>query len=327
MTPERSAAMQAFLTGAGWGDALRRPLAGDASNRRYERLTAGQRHAVLMDAPADRGEDIRPFIAVTQRLLAHGLSAPQIYASDPAAGLLLLEDLGDGLLARVARDTPALEPDMYAAATDVLIHLHHAGTPADLNPYGPAQMGDLAALAAVWYAPDPALAATIAQEVARLAATLPQQTGLIQRDYHAENLLWLPDRTGLARIGLLDYQDAMTGTLAYDLVSLLHDARRDVSQQVQTAMIARFAAGTGTPQQALDRQMAICGAQRNLRILGVFARLWLRDGKAGYLPLIPRVWGHVQTALRHPDLAALRALCMALPAPDDATLAALRARR
>ncbi|TCM79996.1 aminoglycoside phosphotransferase family protein [Rhodovulum steppense] len=321
--PERSDVIAAFLSGAGWDGAARRPLAGDASNRRYERLTDGLRTAVLMDAPAERGEDVRPFLAIARHLSGLGLSAPTILAADPGAGLLLLEDLGDDLFARVAVRDPAQEETLYAAAVDLLAEMHRTPPPSGLGAYDAATMARLACLPFEWYlpgidapAPDGSSEAFRAEIETMLAEHAPPSV-LILRDYHAENLIWLPARQGVARVGLLDFQDALCGHPAYDLVSLLEDARRDVDPALQSRMRARYVAATGTAPDAFERAYALLGAQRNLRILGVFARLCLRDGKPGYLPLLPRVWGHLMCDLSHPDLAPLRAQVLDLiPSPE-----------
>ena len=332
--PERDAKIAAFAADAGWGTAERRPLAGDASNRRYLRLIRpdGAR-AVLMDAPASRGEDVRPFAAIARYLRGLGLSAPALLAEDAEDGLLLLEDLGDALYARVLARDPAREETLYCAATDLLVELHRHAPPAGLATYGPAPMADLAALAVDWYrfgitgGAEAGLRARLCELLQTHLAALPGLDGvLIQRDYHAENLLWLPERADVARVGLLDFQDAMRGHRAYDLVSLLQDARRDVSPATADAMLARYIAATGAEAEDFSAAFHWLGAQRNLRILGVFARLGLRDGKPQYIDLIPRVWAHLQTDLRHPGLAPLAALLAeALPPPDTGALATLRA--
>jgi aminoglycoside/choline kinase family phosphotransferase len=332
--PDRDAQIAAFAADAGWGTAERRSLAGDASNRRYLRLVRpdGAR-AVLMDAPASRGEDVRPFTAIARHLSGLGLSAPAILAEDAEAGLLLLEDLGDALFARVLERDPAQEETLYRAATDLLVELHRHAPPAGLASYAPAPMADLAALALDWYGggitgrTDPELRARLCALLARHLSDLPGiDEVLVQRDYHAENLLWLPERTGVARVGLLDFQDAMRGHRAYDLVSLLEDARRDVSPAIADTMLARYIAATGVDAAAFTTAFHWMGAQRNLRILGVFARLGLRDGKPHYLDLIPRVWTHLQTDLSHPALAPLaEMLDEALPPPSPAALAKLKA--
>ncbi|MEL7093498.1 MAG: aminoglycoside phosphotransferase, partial [Pseudomonadota bacterium] len=199
----------AFLDLHGWSTAARTTVAGDASNRRYDRLTKSDgARAILMDAPPDKGEDVRPFIAITDLLRAQGLSAPRVLAADARAGFLLLEDLGDDLFARVIAADPSLELPLYQAATDVLIHLHRAPPP-DLPAYDAVTMTPLAALAFDWYgqgALDQTLttAKTTFERACRdaLAPLDPDLTALIQRDYHAENLLWLPERSGIARVGL-----------------------------------------------------------------------------------------------------------------------------
>lgn len=329
---ERSSLATSFLRLNGWGEADRAPLAGDASNRRYERLihpVLGA--AVLMDAPPDRGEDVRPFLHIAEHLSKLGLSAPKVLAREVAHGFLLLEDLGDALFTRVVSTTPGLETSLYQSATDVLLTLHRAAPPDGVLAYDANVMSDLAALAFDWYlahgaAPDPDARSRF---VAVFQPLLTRYTGgkqvLIQRDYHAENLLWLPERTGVARVGLLDFQDAMTGHPAYDLVSLLQDARRDVPPAIETAMITRYLDGSGGDRHTFEAAYHLLGAQRNLRILGVFARLCLRDGKAHYVDLIPRVWSLLQRDLDHPALAPVAAMLQdALPAPDTALMNRLK---
>lgn len=329
---DRSAALADFLASTDWHAAEARPLAGDASNRRYLRLHRpdGGR-AVLMDAPPEKGEDVRPFTRIARYLTGLGLSAPAILAEDATRGFLILEDLGDALFARVLERTPEEEIRLYAAATDVLVTLHHHAPPTDLPPYSPQVMADMAALSFDWYlkgatgADGPARAAfhTMMHDLLKLNA--PETDVLIQRDYHAENLLWLPERSGVARVGLLDFQDAMRGHRAYDLVSVLQDARRDVAPATESAMVARYIAATGIDPERFATAYSTLGAQRNLRILGVFARLCLRDGKARYLGLIPRVWDLLQRDLAHPALTPLATLVQStLPAPTPAILTRLK---
>ncbi|MGA9412028.1 MAG: phosphotransferase [Roseobacter sp.] len=304
---------QRFIDSSGWGATTVRPLAGDASNRRYDRLTAADgKHAVLMDAPPDKGEDVRPFVQIAEYLTAQGLSAPQIYAQDPVHGFLLIEDLGDRLFAREMATYPTTQDMLYGAAVDVLVHLHDVQPP-DLPTYRSDITVPLAALAYDWYQAsiDGAVdtAAKTAFSTAFKEVIHPydaELNTLIQRDYHAENLLWLPDRQGHARVGLLDFQDAMLGHRSYDLVSVLQDARRDVSPDMERAMIDHYINKTGCDRHTFTAAYAVFGLQRNLRILGVFARLCLRGGKAHYVDLIPRVWEHVQTNLRHPALTAVK---------------------
>lgn len=319
---DRMALTLRFLARTPWAGAETAPLAGDASNRRYLRLRQGEQTAVLMDAPPNRGEDIRPFIAIAEHLAGLGLSAPRILARDPENGFLLLEDLGDDLFARIAQRQPDIEETLYRCAVDVLTKLHAHPAPAGLATYDSALMTRMAGLAPQWYAGgiDRALQDSFDTEMRRLldAHTTPDSV-LIQRDYHAENLLWLPDRAGPARVGLLDFQDAMRGHPAYDLVSLLQDARRDVPRPLAADMIARYKADSAEDPTAFDTAYHVLGAQRNLRILGVFARLCLRDGKAHYVDLIPRVWAHLMHDLDHPALAGLAPLVRdTLPEPTQA---------
>ena len=314
-----------FLTAAGWGAARRAPLAGDASPRRYERLSRNGETAVLMDADPASGEDVRPFLAIAAHLAALDLSPPAILSRDEANGFLLLEDLGDDLYARVVAAQPADEAAIYAAAVDVLVHLQAAPPPAGLGAYDAPAMGAAAGLAVTWYAAAAGVGPTdpgpLGAAVAEAVAALDTRPVLTLRDYHAENLLWLPARAGLRRVGLLDFQSAELAPGAYDLVSLVQDARRDVSPAVAGAMVARYAAATGQTAEATRQAVAVLGAQRALRILGVFARLCLRDGKPGYLRLIPRVWRQLEANLAEPGLAPVaRAVAAAVPPPDAATL-------
>lgn len=319
-----------FLASTDWKDAARAPLAGDASNRKYERLTLGTATAVLMDAAPDRGEDVRPFVAVAEWLTGLGLSAPRIIAQDATQGFLLIEDLGDDLFARVVARDPACEHDLYLAATDVLLDLHGAPPMSGLASYDPTTMAPLAGLAYDWYraetlGPDDAAKTRFLAEIEPVLAQHMTCSVVILRDYHAENLLWLPGRDGAARVGLLDFQDAMIGDLAYDLVSMLMDARRDVSAQVEQAMIAHYAASRGLDREAFETRYHVAGAQRNLRIVGVFARLARRDGKRHYVDLIPRVWGHLMRNLAHPALADVANLIRRdLPEPTAGVLERLR---
>lgn len=311
--PDRSALSSAFLTKAGWGQASRAKLAGDASFRKYERLNRNGEPAVLMDAPPPQ-EDVRPFLRVARELLRHGYSAPRILAEDTEHGFLLLEDLGDDLYARLlARG--ADEHELYGAAIDFLLDLHRHPAPAELGLYDEARLIDEVQLFTDWYLPalrggetEPSLRDEFNAFWHELAPAVAQPPRvLVMRDFHAENLIWLPQRQGPARVGLLDFQDAVAGHRAYDLVSLLEDARRDVSPALADAMIRRYLAGSGLDEQDFRRAYAILGAQRNLRIVGVFTRLWKRDGKPHYQTFMPRMWGLVERDLQHPDLHRLRA--------------------
>ena len=332
---DRDTIIKDFLAQAGWGNAVIAPLAGDASNRRYLRLTQETTPtcAVVMDAPADKGEDVHPFVQIATYLSKIGLSAPQVIAADFEQGLLLLEDLGDDLFARVLTTQPELEKPLYFCATDALIELHEQTPPKTLDTYSVSIMTELAALAYRWYlgasrGQDDASQARFCSAMSgALSRHAPQHDVLIQRDYHSENLIWLPDRDGAARVGLLDFQDAMLGHRAYDLVSLLQDARRDVPPDIEKAMLDHYIAATHQQSDAFAAAYHVLGAQRNLRILGVFARLCVRDGKENYVDLIPRVWGLLQRDLSHPALTEVKQIVIkTLPAPDDSLLQSLKAK-
>ncbi len=331
-TPDRSALSAQFLHLAGWGNATRHPLAGDASARRYERLVRGRNRAVLMDAPPGQADDTADFVRIGAHLNRIGLSAPKVLAQDLTCGFLLLEDLGDGLFARLAQDTPALEPVLYTAATDVLVHLQTRPAPPGLPNPDAGNWAMAAAFALDWYRfAITGSRADSALFIDTLSHLIAQYTDgprvLILRDYHAENLLWLPRRNGLRRVGLLDFQLGQQGQPAYDLVSLLQDARRDVPVAIETAMIAHFAQATGASLAPLQTAYAVLGAQRALRILGIFARLCLVAGKPGYVPLIPRVWGQLQRNLAHPALGVLAPICAGLlPAPTPENLQRIAAK-
>lgn len=315
-----------FLTRVGWGAADRWPLAGDASDRRYDRLSMHGRRAVLMDAPPGTSEDTATFARIARHLAGLKLSPPAIFGEDHEHGFLLLEDLGDGLFSGLIANDPGLETALYSAATDVLLTIQNNPAAEDLPNLSARDWAKAAAFALSWYAfavtgkePDSAMFVTVLEQLIRGYADGPRV--MILRDYHAENLLWLPERSGVARVGLLDFQLAQLGQPGYDLVSLLQDARRDVSAETEEAMIARFCAGKGIDLNDFGPTYATLGAQRALRILGVFARLCLKGGKGGYVSLMPRVWTQLQRNLAHPSLAPLAEICAALlPEPDEDAL-------
>jgi len=318
----RSQAIDAFLAAHGHAGAARAPLAGDASARRYERV-AGR---VLMDAPPGSGEDVAPFLGIAARLADRGLSVPRIEAADAATGLVLMEDLGDALYSRHAREAPGDETALYVAAAEATARMQTAPC-GDLPDYV-AQMPDLACLALDWYAPEgKARRDDLRSAMADALDALPGRRVFVHRDWHADNLIWLPGRDGAARVGILDFQDAMVGLPDYDIASLLHDARRVVSDAARTAAWRRWLDLSGRSGAEAGRGFATASAQRGLRILGVFARLCLRDGKAGYPAYIPRTWELLQRDLAHPALKPLaRVVAEAIPAPDAARLDAIRAR-
>ncbi|PTX58104.1 hypothetical protein C8N43_2780 [Litoreibacter ponti] len=328
---DRDAAAQHFLDQTDWQGGTRRLLAGDASNRRYERISHPDRPSVvLMDAPPEKGEDTRPFVKIARHLSGLGLSAPRVYAADEQRGFLLIEDLGDALFARVLEHHPEREPALYEAAMDALIVAQTANPPGGLKDYGPQAMTDAAMLVPEWY-----IAATGQNQfpsaeyravVADLLQThLKGSSVLVQRDYHAENLLWLPDREGVARVGLLDFQDAMLGHPAYDLASLLKDLRRDVSQEVQDSTLQLYITRTKAEPTQFRAAYAACSAQRNLRVLGVFTRLCVRDGKTSYPDLLIRLWRNLRSDLAHPALAELKQFVHAhIPEPTPQVIARIK---
>jgi N-acetylmuramate 1-kinase len=311
---ERDAAMAAFLAKAGWADAQRRRLAGDASFRRYERLQGPRGRAMLMDAPPPH-EDVRPFVRIAEHLRALGYSAPAILARDIDAGLLLIEDFGDDTFTRLLAGG-ANEEELYRLAVDVLIGLHRQPRAAmiEVPPYDEERLLTEAALLTDWYLPaiDRPVSAAARDEYLSIwrqafAVLRGQPVTLVLRDYHVDNLMRLPGRPGVAACGLLDFQDALIGPPAYDLVSLLEDARRDVGSTTITHMTKHYL--DAFPSLDRERFMAgyaVLGAQRNAKIVGIFTRLMARDGKPHYLGHIPRVWRLLEGDLRHPALADMR---------------------
>ena len=294
--------LSAFLEQAGWGEAEVEPLAGDASFRRYFRIRRGENSAMLMDAPPPN-EDPQPFLRAAKWLDANGLRAPQILAEDTARGLVLLEDFGDIRMREYVDAWPADEREIYTAAIDALIELHRL-PPGPFRDYSMSEYVREAKLFTDWYCPAQNLyidgaGYTAAWEKA-LSPMLPRQRPgvTVLRDYHAENLMLLGS---LGNQGLLDFQDALVGHPAYDLVSLLQDARRDVSPELEAEMFDYYVRSTGTGDDFLA-DYARLGAQRNAKIVGIFVRLWKRDGKPRYLAMIPRVWAAMERDLAHPAL-------------------------
>lgn len=305
------AAAPQFLAANGWEGAEIRPLAGDASFRRYFRVHRGADTAVLMDAPPEH-EDVGPFLAIAEHLIARGFAPPRPLAVDRAQGLLLLEDFGDDRVAPLLQREPAREREIYEAAVDIAVRLAAAPAPETVRPYDAATLHREAALFTEWYLPALDLPVD-ADGFARawdetwgdVLAETARHPVLVLRDYHADNLMVVP---GLGQLGLLDFQDALAGHRAYDLVSLLQDARRDVPPELEEAMLVRFMEGAGIDDR--DRFRAdyeVLGAQRNLKILGIFTRLWKRDGKPAYPSMHPRIWSYVERNLAHPALAPVKA--------------------
>lgn len=292
-----------FLAAAGWEGAEIRPLAGDASFRRYFRIVENARSAILMDSPPEKGEDPRPFISVARWLCDNGFAAPKILHEDLDHGLVLLEDFGDARMRETVDAAPESELRLYESAVDLLIRLRDFPAADDIGPYSASQYHREVQLLTDWYCP--ALGLKVDTEGYRaawdavLATVLEGHTPVtVLRDYHAENIMLIE---GTDALGLLDFQDALSGHPAYDLVSLLQDARRDVPVHLETAMLDRYKRLTGAGD-AFDVAYHVLGAQRNAKIVGIFTRLWQRDGKPRYAGLCPRVWTYLERDLKHPAL-------------------------
>ena len=337
-----------FLGTAGWREADVAYLQGDASQRAYARLRARDgRRAILMDAPrqpdgppvrdglsysriAHLAEDVGPFVAVAGALSRAGLSAPAILAADLERGLVLLEDLGDGVYGELIKDPGrAGQEELWTAALDTLIALRRAAPPC-VCPLAGGQSHALprldrpvleieAGLLPAWYWPEVKGAPMPAAELAAYSALwaplidrlVADPPGWMLRDYHSPNLLWLPERAGHARVGVIDFQDALQGPWAHDVMSLLQDARVDVPAEIEDRLLDRYCARMITVQPDFDEPAfraiyATYGALRATRLLGLWVRLLRRDGKPNYLQHAPRTWDYLERNLRHPDLAALR---------------------
>ncbi len=303
------AAAPAFLTKVGWGDAAILPLAGDASFRRYFRVVRGAETALLMDAPPPH-EDATPFIAVSDYLNAQGFSAPAVLAADLDAGLVLIEDFGEIRMRETLDAAPEMERPLYRDTVDLLAHLSTKRV-MSLRPYSIAEYQRELGLFTEWYCPAVNLKVDTDGYVAlwdRLLAKVvvsQDRAVTVLRDYHAENIMIVPGREGISRLGLLDFQDALAGHPAYDLVSMLQDARRDVSAEIQADMFAHYLA-VANPAPGFEDAYHILGVQRNLKILGIFTRLWKRDDKPRYRAFQPRVWNYVLRSIEHPALAEMK---------------------
>lgn len=310
----RAALIARFLAAspyAGWRCDL---MAGDASARRFFRLQdrAGA-SAILMDADPATGEDLALFHRIATHLRDAGLAAPETLKIDTDAGLALVEDLGPDHVSAWLSRHPKDEHAIYAAAVDVLVHLQEVTPPAGLARLTPDHGTRMLAPLFEHFLPSHAPAwRTEVEHVLHHALTVhaPQATTLALRDFHAENLIWRPELQGRDRIGLIDFQDAMMTPAEYDLASLLRDARRDVAPDLYAAMITRFATGTGRALAQVHAATAVLGVQRNLRILGIFARLAQVGGKDRYLALIPRVRAMLREDLRHEALGPLGPLLL-----------------
>ena len=341
---ERILTIRQFLDRSGFGQAERRRIQGDASTRSYERLTRDLATYILMNSPkrpdgppvrdgkpysaiAHLAESVTPFVAMAHALRSRGLSAPAIFAADRDAGLLIIEDLGDEVI--VGGDPPAPNDSRYEAATSLLAELHsetmqsvvpvEPGVEYRIPPYDMDAFLIEVDLLLDWYLPKLDIRISETKRGAYRAlwreALLPiveDEPTWVLRDFHSPNLLWLPEREGIARVGLLDFQDAVMGPPAYDVASLLQDARVDVPETLEIALLSRYTRARRAAYPAFDaanfaQAYATLAAQRASKILGIFARLERRDGKPQYLRHLPRIWGYLQRSLAHPALKPLAA--------------------
>ena len=363
---QRLRAAMDFQNKAGWSAARARFLAGDASVRSYVRLALGDKQALLMDwerqpdgPPLDNGqpysriahlaEDVGPFVAVARALREARLPAPEIYAHDLERGFLLIEDFGDYALGRLVEQSGEIAT-LYRPAVDLLLRLREADIPRvlpisddrahALPDYDASALQAEVALLLDWFLPamtSRPLPANARREFealwkAQFDWLARQETGLLLRDFHSPNLIALTPGDPRGALGLIDFQDAVIGHPAYDLVSLLQDARLTVPPGVEAHLFRHFCARAGQQSAGFDagvfaRAYALLGAQRNTKILGIFARLALRDGKPAYLTHIPRARDYLERNLQHPALAPLRAwFDRHMPGQTDAQVLAGMAR-
>ena len=341
---ERLQALRQFLDEAGYAEATRRRMAGDASIRSYARLIVNGGVFILMNSPrrpdgppiydgksysaaVHLAEDVKPFVAIDQGLRARGFSAPSIHHADLEAGFLITEDFGSS--AFVEGDPPQPIRERYEAATDLLAALHRKSLPEILPLTSHADYRipafDVDALLVElglmleWYLPDRGITPSddLRNEFVSMWRDLLQRAATaartwVLRDYHSPNLIWLGERSGIARVGIIDFQDAVLGPVAYDVVSLLQDARIDVPEAIELALLTRYIKARHAADDAFDpagfaANYALMSAQRNTRLLGTFARLNRRDGKPQYLRHQPRIWTYLSRSLAHPTLSRVRA--------------------
>lgn len=318
---ERDRQINDFLAQAGWQNAQRQALQGDASSRRYIRLNRDGEPAMLMDAPPPR-EKVGAFHDVGALLSEMAFSTPEFLAVDLERGFILLEDFGDRTFTNELADGRD-EAALYRLAVDTLIALHKrwdpqtaSGSDIVIPPYSDSVLLEEVGRFSEWYLPEIVGAdkakALESEFLALWQAALPGARAvpdsLVLRDYHVDNLMVLPKREEIAACGLLDFQDAVIGPLTYDLMSLICDVRRDVTPAVAQEAVTRYrAAFPELPEEAFTESFAVMSAQRNVKILGNFTRLLIRDGKPTYLKYIPRTWRLIEEALEHRALQDLRA--------------------
>ncbi|WP_325435377.1 aminoglycoside phosphotransferase family protein [Pseudomonas nitroreducens] len=311
----RAAARETFLAGSGLAGETLTALPADASARRYFRVDG--KSLLLMDSPPG-AEPLAPYLRVAQLLRDCGLSAPNVLAADRELGLALIEDFGDATYTRLFAAGHS-ETELYRLAVDALVRLHRAGPQAaeGVPAYDGQKLGEEAALFIDWYAPlligEKAAAQLRERYLAEFAAlwrdASMRREVLVLRDYHVDNLMLLEGREDVAACGLLDFQDALFGAPAYDLMSLLEDARRDIPETLRVALLTHYL--SQRPEVDGRRFLAdfqVLAAQRHAKVLGIFVRLAKRDGKHGYLKHLPRVLRLFQRALDNEQLRPLAAL-------------------
>ena len=314
---DRNTIISNFLATSGWKNATQTHLAGDASFRRYQRISLEKRRAILMNSPPEK-ENVVSFLFITKLLRSLGYSAPEIYAENIEAGLLLLEDFGDTTFTLMISES-ADEQILYECAVDLLIDLHSRPQtqtiPPSLNFYDNKTLIREALLLTDWYIPQvaknrPTGDAKMKYEMIwkdLLPVCRTMNNTLVLRDFHADNLMWLPDRNGIAACGLLDYQDAVFGPPTYDLMSLLEDARRDLSPNMVKHLLERYLlAFPDLNPDDFRKAFVVLAAQRHCKVIGIFSRLAVRDNKTAYLSHIPRVWQLLEEACSSSILLPLK---------------------
>ncbi|MEQ1705531.1 MAG: phosphotransferase [Rickettsiales bacterium] len=311
----RSEQLDSFLKKTEFAGARLEPLAGDASARRYIRANISGKQAMVMDTPVE-GENFLAFVQIAEHLYNKNYSAPKILARDIREGFLLLEDFGDESFSKILNINIDDEKPLYSAAIDLLAQWHNSPIHNDmtLNFYDEDLYLREISLFPDWFLPQimgDERISKLRSEYMEIWRKILRSFSLaknifVHRDFHADNLMWLSERAGVERIGLLDFQDAVIGDPAYDMVSLLEDARRDVPQQMVDLMIEKYIKQTGQDRDLFLSAYNILGAQRNSKIIGIFARLAIRDGKQNYLKMLPRVWKHLERDIQHPLLKELR---------------------
>jgi len=321
---DRAAIIASTLAQTPWADWAQTPITGDASSRQYTRLTRGADTVIVMDAGRELSAQTETFIQIARWLRAEGFCAPKILHHDMSLGIVVLEDLGQSHFAAWIDHHPNDAAMLYAAANDILINLARKQPPQGLPQMTPAVGGEMVQITGEWYADDinsDPLIAALSDHLNRLCGP-PSAVAL--RDFHAENLIWRPAQSGQDRVGLLDFQDAFIAPLGYDLVSLLRDVRRDVDPDIARSLTLGFCEAHDLPLNDGRARFACLAVQRNLRILGVFARLARQDGKTRYIAMIPHIWRMLTEDLAHPALSDLRAVVAAiLPPPEKSEIRGL----